>query len=67
MPIPYPTEHVAEVLGLSPVELVERFGEVVLIDYRHGAIELRPGPPSAAEMRRRVAAIIDAARPALRT
>jgi hypothetical protein len=65
--MPYATEAVAELLGVSPVELVERFGEVVLVTHRHGSIELRPGPPSAAEMRARVAAIIDAARPALRT
>jgi hypothetical protein len=63
MSIPYAPEIVAEWLGWSPAEVVERFGAYVLVDVRLGQVELRPGPPTREQMRARVAAIIDAARP----
>jgi hypothetical protein len=62
MSIPYPTEPVADLLGVSPVELVERFGDVVLVEQRLGSIVLRAGPPAPTERRARAGAIIAAAR-----
>ena len=63
MSIPYAPEIVAEWLGWSPAEVVERFGAYVLVDVRLGQVELRAGPPTREQMRARVAAIIGAARP----
>ena len=64
--MPYSPEIVAEWLGWSPAEVVERFGDVVLVDHKLGSIELRPGPPSPAKLRAQAAHIIAAARPPAR-
>lgn len=63
MSVPYAPEVVADWLGWTPAAVRERFGEVVLVNATRDAIELRPFLSPAEQMRARVAAIIEAARP----
>lgn len=56
--IPYAAEVLVDIIGWPEEEIRAKFGDVVLVRQTRSGLQFAAGPPSPAQMRARVSAIL---------